>query len=84
MIFGFSRKNPSRGGFEHKDTLLKSPLEILDMSLYPKKFRREKAFTPGNSANLCDNPWKFQSNPYKKISEILPLHSGIIVVLSNK
>ena len=25
-----------------------------------------------------------QSVPHKKISEILPLHSGIIVVLSNK
>ena len=25
-----------------------------------------------------------QSLPHKKISEILPLHSGIIVVLSNK
>ena len=60
MIFGFSRKNPSRGGVEDIDTLLKNPLEILDMSLYPKKFRRKKAFTPGKSANLCDNPWKFQ------------------------
>ena len=51
MLFGFSRKNPNRGGVEDIDTLLESPLEILDMSLYPKKFRRKKAFTP----------WKFQS-----------------------
>ena len=28
---------------------------------------------------LCDN----NDNPHKKISEILQLHSGIIVVLSN-
>ena len=61
MLFGFSRKNPNRGGVEDIDTLLESPLEILDMSLYPKKFRRKKAFTPGNSANLFDNPWKLQS-----------------------
>ena len=27
---------------------------------------------------------KKRDSPYKKISEILPLHSGIIVVLSNK
>ena len=39
----------------------KSPLEILDLSLYPKKLHRKKTFTPGNSANLCDIPWKFQS-----------------------
>ena len=30
----------------------KAPLEILDLSLYPKKFRRKKAFNPGNSANM--------------------------------
>ena len=28
------------------------------MSLSPKKFQRK--LTPGNSANLCDTPWKFQ------------------------
>ena len=26
------------------------------------KFRRKNAFTPWNSANLCDTPWKFQSH----------------------
>ena len=31
-----------------------------DLLLYPKKFRRKEAFTPGNSANLSDTPWKFQ------------------------
>ena len=61
MLFGFSRKNPNRGGIEDIDTLLESHVEILDMSLYPKKYRRKKTFAPGNSANLCDNPWKFQS-----------------------
>ena len=30
---------------------------------------------------ILDHYW---NNPQKKISEILPLHSGIIVVLSNK
>ena len=39
----------------------KAPLEILDLSLYPTKIRRKKALNPGNSANLCDTPWKFQS-----------------------
>ena len=46
----------------------KAPLEILDLSQYPKKFRRKKAFNPGNSANLCDTLWKFQSqnqDPWK-------------------
>ena len=45
-----------------EDTLSwKGTLEILDLSLYPKKSRRKKAFAPGNSANLCNTPWKFQS-----------------------
>ena len=61
MLFDFSRKNPNRVGVDDIDTLLESPLEILDMSLYPKKFRRKKAFTPGNSTNLRDNPSKLQS-----------------------
>ena len=34
----------------------KNPLEFLDLSLYPYKFRRKEAFTPGNSAKLCDTP----------------------------
>ena len=39
----------------------KAPLGSLDLSLYPRKFQRKKVFTPGNSANLCDTPWRFQS-----------------------
>ena len=59
FALGYSRKNPNRGwgwGYNFR----KSPLEILDLSHYPKKFRRKKAFNPGNSANLCDTLWKFQ------------------------
>ena len=49
-------------GDEVEDIIFgKAPLEILDLSQYPKKFRRKKAFNPGNSANLCDTLWKFQS-----------------------
>ena len=56
---GYSRKYPNRGV---EDILFwKASLEILDLSLYPKKFQRKKAFTPWNSAKLCDTPWKFQS-----------------------
>ena len=38
----------------------KTPLEVLDLSLYPKKFLRKQALTPGNSAKLSDTPRKFQ------------------------
>ena len=34
---------------------------------------------PGNTGLMSSGGY-----PHKKISEILPLHSGIIVVLSNK
>ena len=55
----YSRKNPNEG--LSKPFFWKSPLEVLDLSLYPKKIWREKNFTPGNSVNLCDIPWKMQS-----------------------
>ena len=42
-------------------------MEILDLSLYPKKFWRKKAYTPGNSANLFDTPWKFLSQKPRPI-----------------
>ena len=49
----------SKQGWGVEDILFwKAPLESLDLSLYPKKFQRKKAFTPGNSVNLCDTPWK--------------------------
>ena len=35
-------------------------MEFLNLSLYHKKFQRKQAFIPGNSAKLCDTPWKFQ------------------------
>ena len=61
------QKKSKQGGVE--DILFwKAPLEILGLSLYPKKFRRKKAFTLGNSVNLCDAPLKFQSqnrDPWK-------------------
>ena len=41
-------------------TFWKSPVEFFDLSLYSKKVQRKQAFTPGNSAKLCDTPWKFQ------------------------
>ena len=57
-----------RGGIE--DILFwKAPLEILDLSLYPKKFQRKKAFTLeilqicvtplGNPKVKNQNSWKF-------------------------
>ena len=33
---------------------LKNRLEFIDLSLYPKKFQRKQAFTPGNSSKLCE------------------------------
>ena len=41
-------------------TFWKPPAEFFDLSLYSKKVQRKQAFTPGNSAKLCDTPWKFQ------------------------
>ena len=41
-------------------TFWKVPVEFFDLSLYSKKVQRKQAFTPGNSAKLCDTPWKFQ------------------------
>ena len=34
-------------------------VEFLDLWLCPRKFQRKHAFTPGNSTELCDTPWKF-------------------------
>ena len=42
-------------------------LEILDLSLYPKKFWRKKAFIHENSTNLCDILWKLQSQKPRPI-----------------
>ena len=53
---GYCSKNSNRGV---EDTFLKTLLEFLDSSLYPKKFQRKQEFTPGSSATLCDTPWKF-------------------------
>ena len=41
-------------------TFWKPPVEFFDLSLYSKKVQRKQTFTPGNSAKLCDTPWKFQ------------------------
>ena len=41
-------------------TFWKPPVEFFDLSLYSNKVQRKQAFTPGNSAKLCDTPWKFQ------------------------
>ena len=50
----YSRKKSNKASWGY--TFLKSPLEYLDLSLYPCKFKTKKAFTTGNSANLCDTP----------------------------
>ena len=56
-FIGLFQKKSKQGGL---DILFwKSPLEILDLSLYPKKFQRKKAFTLGNSVNLSATHWKF-------------------------
>ena len=53
---------------QRKDTIFLKPLlELLDLSFYPQKFRRKQAFTPGNSAKLCDNPRKFQDQKSRPI-----------------
>ena len=57
-MLDYSGKNPNRWV---EDILFRKPaLKLLDLSLYPKKFQRKQAFTPGNSAKLCDTPRKFQ------------------------
>ena len=66
IVMGNSRKNPNRGSRIYfseppPPTSPHPPLEFLDLPLYPKKFRRKQVFTLGNSAKLCDTPWKFQS-----------------------
>ena len=58
-LIGLLQKKSKRGGRVHGRIhailFWKAPLEILDLSLYPKTFTAE------NSANLFDTPWKFQS-----------------------
>ena len=62
---GFSRKIQTRG---LGDVLFwKTPLEFLDLSLNPQKFRRKQAFTSENSAKLWHTPWKFQSQKPRPI-----------------
>ena len=57
-MLDYSGKNPNRWV---EDILFRKPaLKLLDLSLYPKKSQRKQAFTPGNSAKLCDTPRKFQ------------------------
>ena len=53
----YSRKKLNR---RVKDTIFsKLPPEILDLWLYPLKFRRKQAFTPENSASFLINHWHF-------------------------
>ena len=53
LWLGYSRKNPNRGV---EDILFwKALLEILDLPLYPKNFRRKNAFTPG-ILQICVTP----------------------------
>ena len=49
------------GGGDEYILFWKPPTKFLDLSLYPMKFQRKQASTPGNSAKFCDTPWKFQS-----------------------
>ena len=49
-------------------TPLPPSLEFLELSLYPKKFQRKQAFTPGNSAKLYDTPCKFQGQKTHDLS----------------
>ena len=49
-----------------------SRLQIFYISYFDIMLKRDKSW------------WIFLSKPSQKISEILPLHTGIIVVLSNK
>ena len=39
--------------------------EFFRLVTLPKKFYRKQAFTPGNSAKLCDTLWKFQDQKPK-------------------
>ena len=67
-INGLFQKKSKQGEQGVEDILFWKALpEILDLWLYPKKFQRKKAFTPGNSANLCDTPleipkWKTKTH----------------------
>ena len=49
------------GGGDEYILFWKPPTKFLDLSLYPMKFQRKQASTPGNSAKFCDTPWKFQN-----------------------
>ena len=43
-----------------KNTASKKPVEFLGLILCPWKFQPKQTFTPGNSAELCYTPSKFQ------------------------
>ena len=53
------------------DTFLKPQLEFLNLSLYPKKFQKKQAGTPGNIAKLCESPWIFHGEKPRPV-EITP------------
>ena len=49
-------------------TFLKTFMEFLDLSIYPKKFQGKQAFTPENTSKLCGFwPWKFQGQKPRPI-----------------
>ena len=56
---GYCNKNLNRGGLKIYFSEPPSP-EVLDLSLYPKKFYRKQASSVENSPKLCDTSWKFQ------------------------
>ena len=72
--FGLLQEKTKQRGWGY--TFLKTPLECLDLSFYPKKFQRKQAFTPGNSAKLYDTPWKCQGQKPRamEITRSFPAH----------
>ena len=56
---GLLQQKSKQGGLKIYFSEPPSP-EVLDLSLYPKKFYRKQASSVENSPKLCDTSWKFQ------------------------
>ena len=55
---GYSRKNPNVGLRIYFSEMPPGNFKFVTL---PQEILEKKALTPGNSANLCDTPWKFRS-----------------------
>ena len=76
---GLLQQKSKQGGLKIYFSEPPSP-EVLDLSLYPKKFYRKQASSVENSPKLCDTAWKFhgrRNQDQLKLNDLFMYTPGI-------